>query len=152
MPVSKDDFSAFDEAVKAAKATTSRTEDDFSAFDEAVKKKRKPSDISTTEQPTTSKEPQDGVLESTTSTTEPQAAPAQAAPTQAPKTQVIVGELQQGTSPEEQYGAEQQKVLPPRGLLSIKDGYIIDKSITEEFEDFPEVAEKLEIKSHKEIY
>jgi hypothetical protein len=46
MPVSKDDFSAFDEAVKAAKTTTSRTEDDFSAFDEAVKKKRKPSVLS----------------------------------------------------------------------------------------------------------
>lgn len=71
MPVSKDDFSAFDEAVKAAKTTTSRTEDDFSAFDEAVKKKRKPSDISTTEQPVTSKESQAGDVESTTSTTEP---------------------------------------------------------------------------------
>ena len=62
MPVSKDDFSAFDEAVKAAKttkATSSRTEeDDFSAFDEAVKKKRKPSDIESTKPTPTSKEPQ----------------------------------------------------------------------------------------------
>jgi len=72
MPVSKDDFSAFDEAVKAARGTSSqaKTEDDFSAFDEAVKKKRKQSDISTTEQPATLKEPQAGDVESTTSTTE----------------------------------------------------------------------------------
>ena len=143
MPVSKDDFSAFDEAVKAARGTSSqaKTEDDFSAFDEAVKKKRKPSDISTTEQPATSEEPQVGDVESTTSTTETVPVQKKGKPAQ-----IIVGELQTAASPEEQYKKEEGKILPPRGLIGFEDGYVIDKSITEEFEDFPEVAEKLEIK------
>ena len=62
MPVKKDDFSAFDNAVKQAQTSKqpSPKQDDFSAFDEAVKKKGGQSSL---------KDSQAGELKSTTPTT-----------------------------------------------------------------------------------
>ena len=121
------------------------TEDNLGNIDEFTTKlvsvspdKKK---VSTTEQPASSEGLQDGGLESTTSTTETVPVQKKGKPAQ-----IIVGELQTAASPEEQYKKEEGKILPPRGLIGFEDGYVIDKSITEEFEDFPEVAEKLEIK------
>jgi hypothetical protein len=76
MPVSKYDFSAFEEDIKPSKPKTSQesAEYDFSAFDEDLKKNETPS---ATEPKPILEESQDGELESTTSTTEPQPAPLQ---------------------------------------------------------------------------